>query len=133
VFVTAMMHFILNTMNRNIVKDKKMKCPACGYENKDWELTCSMCSCVLQKEYKEPTLEDYRNTDGYIRPVEKKKDTWKTALTRAASGFCVGFFTGLFLCRNGGELAFPVAVFCGLIAGGVAACTEEHLWWWITH
>ena len=62
-----------------------IKCPKCGYENKDDALYCGMCYEPFRKKSREPELSEAGKQDIAVPP---KKDVCINHPDRPAQGFC---------------------------------------------
>ena len=59
-----------NDINRDEIK---MKCPKCGYENKEEALYCNLCTEVFRKEkIQKPVKEKIKDYSGEFMPVRRR-------------------------------------------------------------
>jgi len=63
-----------------------IKCPKCGYENKDDALYCGMCYEAFRKKSVEPESSHYGEQ---VDPTPPRKDVCTNHPDRPAQGFCV--------------------------------------------
>jgi hypothetical protein len=69
----------------------KMKCPKCGYENKEEALYCNLCTEIFRKEKKQkPVKEKIQDCSGEFMPVRR----------RIKYGYLIRFFLGLLIILN---------------------------------
>lgn len=59
-----------NDINRDAIK---MKCPKCGYENKEEALYCNLCTEIFKKEkIQKPVKEKIKDHSGEFMPVRRR-------------------------------------------------------------